>query len=61
VPTLRRQVEITNVFGLHLRAANQFVRVSQQFHVEVRVYCNGHAANGRSIMDLLSLAAECGA
>jgi phosphocarrier protein HPr len=35
--------------------------VTQQFEVEVRVFCNGHTANGRSILDLLSLAAECGA
>ena len=61
MPTLRRQVEITNGLGLHLRAADQFVRLSRQFQVEVQVFCNGHAANGRSILDLLSLAAECGA
>ena len=60
MPLLRRQVEISNGLGLHLRAANQFVRVSQQFQVEVRVFCNGLGANGRSILDLLCLAAECG-
>jgi len=54
-------VEISNRLGLHLRAANQFIRVSQQFQVEVQVFCNGIAANGKSILDLLSLAAECGA
>ena len=61
MPTLQRQVEITNELGLHLRAADQFVRLSQQFPVEVQVFCNGLAANGRSILDLLSLAAGCGA
>ncbi len=60
MPLLRRQVEITSGLGLQLRAANQFIRVSQQFQVEVRVFCNGHAADGRSILDLLCLAAECG-
>jgi phosphotransferase system HPr (HPr) family protein len=54
-------VEITNRLGLHLRAADQLVRLSQQFQSEVRVSCNGHAANGRSILDLLSLASEGGA
>jgi len=34
--------------------------VSQQFQVEVRVFCNGLAANGKSILDLLCLAAQCG-
>ena len=61
MPSLRRQVAITNDLGLHLRAADQFVRLSRQFQVEVQVFCNGHAANGRSILDLLSLAAGCGA
>jgi phosphocarrier protein HPr len=57
----RRQVEITNALGLHMRAASLFVQLSQQFRVEVRVSCNGRAANGRSIMDLLTLVAEHGA
>ena len=57
----RRQVEITNALGFHLRAASQFVQLSQQFQADVRVCCDGRAANGRSILDLLTLAAECGA
>ena len=57
----RRQVGIGNVLGLHLRAADQFVRLADQFKCEVGVCCNGRAANGKSILDLLSLAAECGA
>jgi phosphocarrier protein len=58
---LRCEAEITNRLGLHLRAADKFVRLSQRFQVEVRVFYNGCAANGRSILDLLSLAAGCGA
>ena len=57
----RRQVGIGNVLGLHMRAAHQFVRMAGQFQSEVGVLCNGIAANGKSILDLLSLAAECGA
>jgi len=56
----RRQVGIGNVLGLHLRAAHQFVRLASQFQSEVGVWCNGIVANGKSILDLLSLAAECG-
>ena len=58
--TLRREVEIINALGLHLRAADQFVRLLKQHQVEVKVFCKGHAANGRSILDLLSLAADHG-
>ena len=56
----RRQVGIGNVLGLHLRAAYQFVHLAGQFQSEVGVWCNGMVANGKSILDLLTLAAECG-
>jgi phosphocarrier protein len=61
MPSLRCEVEITNRLGLHLTAADKFVGLARQFRVEVQVFCNGHAANGRSILDLLTLAAGCGA
>jgi phosphocarrier protein HPr len=57
----RREIEITDAVGFHLRSASRFVRLSQQFQADVRVSCNGRAANGRSILDLMMLAAECGA
>jgi phosphotransferase system HPr (HPr) family protein len=62
-PTLRvsRQVEITNTYGLHLRAANTFARLAQQFQADVRVGYDGRKVNGRSILDLTTLAAGCGA
>src|SRR4051794_13696222 len=56
----RRQVGIGNVLGLHMRAAHQFVRLAAQFKCEVGVSSNGIVANGKSILDLLSLTAECG-
>jgi phosphocarrier protein HPr len=56
----RRQVAITNVLGLHLRAADKFVRLAKAFQSDVKVRSNGITADGRSILDLLSLAAECG-
>ena len=56
----RRRVGIANVLGLHMRAAHQFVRVAAQYQSEVGVRCNGIVANGKSILDLLTLAAECG-
>ena len=56
----RRQVDIVNRFGLHLRAANQFVRVARQFDSEILVHYQGNACDGRSILELMTLAAECG-
>jgi phosphocarrier protein len=56
----RRHVGVSNVLGLHLRVANKFVQSANAFQSEVRVHCKGVTANGKSILSLLSLAAECG-
>jgi phosphotransferase system HPr (HPr) family protein len=60
MPLGSRQVEITNTLGLHLRAADKFVRLAQQFQAGVKVTCDGRKINGRSILDLATLAAVCG-
>jgi phosphotransferase system HPr (HPr) family protein len=60
-PTVaRRQVELTNSLGLHMRPANKFVELASKFQSEIRVLYNGNGFNGKSILDLTSLAAECG-
>ncbi|MGP0065945.1 MAG: HPr family phosphocarrier protein [Isosphaeraceae bacterium] len=56
----RRQVEIANRLGLHMRAADQFVRIARQFESVIRVHHQGNECNGKSILDLTILAAECG-
>jgi phosphotransferase system HPr (HPr) family protein len=56
----RRQVEVTNYLGLHMRPANKFVELALQFQAEIRVHYNGNEFNGKSILDLTSLAAERG-
>ena len=57
----RRRVEITNEHGLHLRAANLLVRIAKRFQSDIRVFWNDRVANGKSILDLLTLGAESGA
>ena len=56
----RRQVEITNSLGLHLRPAEKFVKLALRYQSDVRVHHNGNQFNGKSILDLTTLAAECG-
>jgi phosphocarrier protein len=56
----RRRVEIANPLGLHLRAADQFVRLARRFQSEIRVHHRGGECNGKSILELTTLAAECG-
>ena len=56
----RRHVAVSNVLGLHLRVADKFVRLANAFQSDVRVHCKGIIADGKSILSLVSLAAECG-
>jgi phosphocarrier protein HPr len=57
----RRRIDILNALGLHLRPADKFVRLALQFQSDIRVLYNGQEINGRSILDLTTLAAEQGA
>ncbi len=56
----RRQVVILNALGLHLRPANKFVGMAMQYRSEIRVVSGGEAVNGKSILELATLAAEQG-
>jgi phosphocarrier protein HPr len=56
----RREVEILNNLGLHLRPAEKFVKLALKFQAEIRVHYNGHQFNGKSILDLTTLGAERG-
>jgi len=57
---VRRLVEITNSLGLHLRPADKFVKLALKYQCDIRVNYNGSQFNGKSILDLTTLAAECG-
>ncbi len=59
-PVVRRQVEILNSLGLHMRPADKFVKLALRFQSEIRVTHNGNEFNGKSILDLTSVGAECG-
>lgn len=58
--TSRRPIEITDPLGLHFRPAGAFVRTAQQFRAAIRVVRDGRAVDGKSILDLMTLAAEFG-
>jgi phosphocarrier protein HPr len=53
-------VEIVNRAGMHARPASEFVKLAGTFQSEVRVEKDGLEVNGKSIMGVLMLAAECG-
>ena len=56
----RRQAVIIDHLGLHLRPAAKLVNLANTFRSEIRVFCKGNTANARSILDLVTLGAECG-
>lgn len=58
---VRSQVEIVNEEGLHFRAASRFMQLAQRFQADIRVAWENKAANGKSILDLATLAAVRGA
>jgi len=60
LPTARCSVVILNALGLHFRPADRFVGWAKRFTADIRVHRDGRAANGKSILDLAMLAAECG-
>ena len=56
----RRRVVIVNAYGLHMRPAGKFVALANSFQSEVQVDAGGTKVNGKSILDMVGLAAECG-
>ena len=55
-----RDVTITNLLGLHARAAARFVHMASGFHARIRVSRGDREIDGKSIMGLLLLAAARG-
>ena len=55
-----RQVGVGNECGGHLRVADKFVTLANSFQSDVSVHCKDIIANGRSILSVVCLAAECG-
>lgn len=56
----RRQVVINDPLGLHLRPAAKLVVLAKSFRSDILVVCRANTANAKSILDLVTLAADCG-
>ena len=53
-------VPIVNSLGLHARPAAEFVKIAARFACSVQVRKDTLEVNGKSIMGMMMLAAECG-
>jgi phosphocarrier protein len=57
---VERRVKIVNRNGLHARPAAEFVKLTGRFTAEITVTNGDMSVNGKSIMGVMTLAAECG-
>jgi phosphocarrier protein len=57
---IEREATIVNQEGLHARPAAKIVRLASTFDSEIELFKDGMAVNGKSIMGVMMLAAECG-
>lgn len=55
-----RQVTISNKLGLHARPAMAFVDVANQYQCAVKVFKGDQSVDGKSIMQMMMLAATAG-
>ncbi|MEK7667290.1 MAG: HPr family phosphocarrier protein [Gemmatimonadota bacterium] len=57
---VERSVRIVNSLGLHARPAAAFVKIAGRFRCHLAVRKDDLEVNGKSIMGMMMLAAECG-
>lgn len=55
-----RSVEILNKHGVHARPAAEIVKTAARFRSEITLVKDDVSVNGKSIMGVMMLAAECG-
>lgn len=56
----RAEVGIVNASGLHARPCHALVRLAMEYEADLRVGCGGMSVNGKSILELMTLAAARG-
>ena len=57
---IEREAKIVNPLGMHARPAAEFVKLASRFTSGVEVKKDDLTVNGKSIMGVMMLAAECG-
>jgi len=59
-PTLSREVVVANAQGLHARPADLLAREARKWQSRIELVAAAQRADGKSILELLTLAAESG-
>ena len=58
---VERSVQVINRNGLHARPAAEIVKAAAKFRSDITIVRDDLEVNGKSIMGVMMLAAECGA
>jgi len=58
---IEREVTVRNAAGLHTRPASMIVRVAAKFDADLFIRKDSYEINGKSIIGVMTLAAESGA
>lgn len=58
---ITRKVTVSNQAGLHTRPASMIVRTASQFDSDVYIQKDNYEINGKSVIGVMTLAAEQGA
>ena len=58
---VERSVQVMNTHGIHARPAAEIVKVAARFRAAITLVRDDLEVNGKSIMGVMMLAAECGA
>ena len=58
---IERRVKVVNRLGLHARPAAEVVKTASRFEASIMIARDAMEVNGKSILGVMTLAAECGA
>ncbi|MFW6347297.1 MAG: HPr family phosphocarrier protein [Cyclonatronaceae bacterium] len=58
---LKKHINVLNSSGIHARPASILVRTASKYEADFHIYSHGYRINGKSILGVLTLAAEQGA
>jgi len=57
---IEKEFVVKNKLGLHARPAGLFVQTANKYKSQVKVFKGDQEVDGKSVMGLITLAAECG-
>ena len=60
MPTANRKVLLGNKYGLHVRPATMVAQTASRYQSDISITKDGVEVDGKSVLEMISLGAECG-